>query len=184
MTDARPLALALLGGLALLFLVGVRRVFVPPAGGHRYRASLVSGSVLLAEALAIAVRPVPPLRVAVAGFPFALSLGLFLWAARANRARPLRLAFSGQLPEHVQSDGPYRLVRHPFYASYLLAFAGGWIAAGTTWLAPAVLLGLGTYLAAARREEAAFERSAVRDAYRRYARQVGMFLPRPFPARD
>lgn len=177
--DLRAVALAALAVAAAVFLVGVRRVFRRAPERHGYRASLTSASVLVAEAVAIAAAPVPPARAAAAVAVLAAAVALFASAARVNRARPLGLAFAVSAPEHVQTGGPYALVRHPFYASYLLAFAGGWLAAGMPALAPAFALGLWTYWRAARREERAFLASPVADAYRAYAARTGMFLPRP-----
>jgi protein-S-isoprenylcysteine O-methyltransferase Ste14 len=182
-TDLRVPALLLLVATGLTFLAGVRKVFRRPPGPHRYHASRVSALVLLAEAAAIALRPVPPARFLAAAAILALALVLFRWAARTNRARPLPLAFAAHVPEHVQTDGPYRLVRHPFYASYLLAFVGGFVAAGTALLLPLLALGIATYWRAARSEEASFASSPLGGAYRAYARTAGMFLPRLFPAR-
>jgi len=177
--DLRVVALAALAGTAAVFLVGVRRVFRRAPERHGYRASIASGTVLLAEGAAIVAAPVPPARAAAAAAVFAGAIALFAWAARVNRARPLGLAFAASVPDHVQTRGPYALVRHPFYASYLLAFAGGWLAAATPWLAPAFALGLWTYWRAAHREERAFLASPVASAYRAYARRTGMFVPRP-----
>ncbi|WP_242344503.1 methyltransferase family protein [Anaeromyxobacter terrae] len=176
--DLRLVALAALGALAAVFLGGVRRVFRRPEGPHRYRASLVSGLVLAVESAVIALTPVPPARLAAALVLFALSLGLFLWAARVNRERPLLLAFAAHVPEHLQTRGPYLLVRHPFYASYLLAFAGGLVAAGTAWLLPLFGVGFYTYWQAAAREERGFAASPLAGAHREYAERVGMFVPR------
>jgi protein-S-isoprenylcysteine O-methyltransferase Ste14 len=178
-SDHRLIALAALIGVGLAFLGGVRLAFSRPPGRHSYRASRVSGAVLLAEVIAIAASPVPRGRMLVASALLAVALSLFLWAAWTNRARRLHLAFAAHAPEHLQTSGPYRLVRHPFYASYILTFVGGAIAAGTAWLAPVVLTGALTYWRAALQEEAAFEASPLREAYRSYARRVGMFLPRP-----
>lgn len=183
MTDLRLPAAAGLVVVALTFLAGVRIAFARPAGGHRYRASRVSGAVLLCELAAILAAPVPPGRAAAAGGVLAAALALFLWAAWTNRRRKLALAFGGQLPAHLQTGGPYRLVRHPFYASYLLAFAGGAVAAWTPWLLPALAAGAITYARAARAEEASFLATPLAEAYRAYARRVGMFVPRaPLPA--
>ncbi len=178
MTDLRLAALAALLGAALAFLAGVRRFFARPVQPHRYSASRVSGAVLIVEGAAIAASPVPAARAAAAVAILGASVALFLWAARTNRPRPLALAFSGETSAHLQTGGPYRLVRHPFYASYVLAFLGGWVAAGTPWLAPAVAAGAFTYFRAARGEEAALLASPVGEAYREYAQAVGMFLPR------
>lgn len=178
MSDARLVALAALVATALAFLAGVRLAFRRPGGGHRYRASRVSGAILALEAAAIALAPVPPGRAVAAVVMLGVASVLFLWAAWTNRTRKLALAFSGATPEHVQTAGPYRLVRHPFYTSYLLAFVGGAVAAGTPWIVPAVLAGALTYWRAARGEEEAFARSDLAGAYRCYAARVGMFLPR------
>lgn len=179
MTDLRLVASAALVAVGLVFLAGVRLAFDRPEGRHRYGASRVSAAVLLAETIAIAASPVPARRMLVAGAILAAALALFAWAAWTNRERKLMLAFAHHVPDHVQTSGPYRLVRHPFYASYLLAFLGGAVAAGTPWIAPAVLAGAVTYWRAARQEEASFETSPVAESYRRYARRVGMFFPRP-----
>jgi protein-S-isoprenylcysteine O-methyltransferase Ste14 len=183
-TDLRLLAVAALAAVALTFLAGVRRAFARPPGKHRYRASQSAGLVFLAEAAAILAAPVPTGRMAGCAAVLAAALGLFGWAARTNRSRPLPLAFSGLVPPHVQTGGPYALVRHPFYVSYLMAFAGGWIAAGTAWLLPVFGFGLWTYWSAARREEQGLRSGPLGEAYRDYAGRVGMFLPRPWPVRE
>ncbi|HSD18924.1 MAG TPA: isoprenylcysteine carboxylmethyltransferase family protein [Anaeromyxobacter sp.] len=181
--DFRVAALLALAAVAFTFLGGVRKVFRRPPGPHRYRASLVSGLVLASEGAAIATRPVPGLRMAAAAAILAASLALFLWAARANRDRPLMLAFAATAPEHLQTRGPYAFVRHPFYTSYLLAFLGGLVAAATPWLVPAVALGALTYWRAASREERSFAESPLCDTHREYAARVGMFVPRVFTLR-
>ncbi len=178
MSDVRLAALVALVATALAFLAGVRLAFRRPGGGHRYGASRVSGAVLAAEALAIASAPVPPGRGLAGIAILACAAALFLWAAWTTRERKLALAFAGAVPEHVQTAGPYGLVRHPFYASYLLAFAGGAVAAGTVWLVPAVVAGAFTYAKAAREEERAFASGPLAGAYRAYAERVGGFLPR------
>jgi protein-S-isoprenylcysteine O-methyltransferase Ste14 len=177
-SDLRVAALAALVLVGVAFLAGVRMAFERPKGRHRYRASRVSGAILGAEALAIALGPVPPGRAAAALALLAGALALFLWAARANRERKLGLAFAGAIPEHLQTGGPYAVVRHPFYTSYVLAFVGGAVAAGTAWLVPAVLAGAITYWRAAREEEGGFARSPLAKAYEEYAARTGMFLPR------
>ena len=179
MSDLRWVALAALCTAALAFVLGVRLAFERPRGRHRYLASRVSGAILLADAIAIAWAPVPPGRAAAAIAVLAGATSLFLWAAWTNRTRKLGLAFAGATPGHVQTRGPYRIVRHPFYTSYLVAFMGGALAAGSPWLLPALAAGILTYWRAAREEERAFARSELAEAYRSYARRVGMFLPRP-----
>jgi protein-S-isoprenylcysteine O-methyltransferase Ste14 len=182
-TDVRAAALVALVATALAFLAGVRLAFRRAPGGHRYRASRVSGAIFALEVVAVAAAPVPVARGAAAVAMLAAAAALFLWASWTNRARKLALAFAGATPEHVQAAGPYALVRHPCYAAYLLAFAGGAVAAGTPWLAPAVAAGALTYWRAAAQEEEAFARSPLAAAYHAYAARTGMFLPSPFRGR-
>jgi protein-S-isoprenylcysteine O-methyltransferase Ste14 len=182
-TDLRVAALAALVATALAFLAGVRLAFRRPPGGHRYRASRVSGAIFAIELVAVAATPVPPARGFAAVAMLAGAAALFLWASWTNRARKLALAFAGVTSEHVQTAGPYALVRHPCYAAYLLAFVAGAVAAGTPWLAPAVVAGAVTYRRAAAEEEEGFARSPLADAYRAYAARTGRFLPRPLRRR-
>lgn len=178
MIDARWVVLAALVVTSAAFLAGVRVAFRRPGRSHPFRASRVSGGILVAEALAIAASPIPRGRALLGVALLGAALALFLWAAWTNRTRKLALAFTGAAPEHLQTAGPYRLVRHPFYASYLLAFVAGALAAGTPWLVPAVAAGAWTYWRAACGEEEAFAESPLGDAYRRYSERVGMFVPR------
>lgn len=106
-------------------------------------------------------------------------LVLFWWAVKTTRQRRLTLAFSSDLPKHMETGGPYGWVRHPFYASYMMI----WVAAAAQarllafWLVPGAMLC--TYLWAARQEEAKFARSGLKTEYGAYRRAAGMLLPRP-----
>jgi protein-S-isoprenylcysteine O-methyltransferase Ste14 len=87
-------------------------------------------------------------------------------------------AFSDDTPQFLLRHGPYRYVRHPFYASYLLFWVGtavttaGWL----PWLVPFGMLLL--YARAATGEEQKFARSDLAQAYETYRQNTGMFLPR------
>jgi protein-S-isoprenylcysteine O-methyltransferase Ste14 len=109
---------------------------------------------------------------------FIAALLVFGWTLRATRTDRPTLAFADDTPQFLLRHGPYRYVRHPFYASYLLFWAGtalatpGWL----PWLVPAVMLTL--YYRAAASEEQKFARSDLAQAYETYRQRVGMFLPR------
>jgi protein-S-isoprenylcysteine O-methyltransferase Ste14 len=86
--------------------------------------------------------------------------------------------FSRDEPRFVHASGPYRYVRHPFYASYLLAYgATALLLPGLTTLG---LLGAMTvyYAWAAAREERKFAASGVAAEYQDYRRRTGRFVPR------
>lgn len=113
--------------------------------------------------------------------PFAicvLSLLLFWWCILHTHQRGFTLAFSSNAPAFLDTEGPYRLARHPFYLAYLLF----WVATALAvpgllpWVVPAVMAAL--YTVAAAREEAKFADSFLKGEYRRYRMQTGMFFPR------
>ena len=113
---------------------------------------------------------------------FLLALALFVWTVRLTRKTPLTVAYARDEPALLLKRGPYRYVRHPFYVSYLLFWAGTAAASPGVfpWAVPLVMLLV--YWHAARREEAKFAASPLASAYADYRARVGMFLPRlPHP---
>lgn len=118
---------------------------------------------------------------AVAGTIFyAASLALFWWAIAATRQKRLTLAFSTDAPEHLLASGPYRFVRHPFYAAYILFWLAGLIAALQWWLLISVVVMTALYYRAARMEETKFAGSDLSGDYAFYRERTGMFLPKIF----
>ena len=107
----------------------------------------------------------------------ALSLLLFWWCILHTRPKPFTLAFSLDAPAFLDTGGPYRLARHPFYLSYLLFWVASALAVPGVlpWIAPAVMGAL--YTLAATREEAKFACGALHGEYRAYRLQTGMFFP-------
>ncbi len=105
-----------------------------------------------------------------------ISTWLFIESLRANRERPLSLAGSMDVPEHLNQIGPYARIRHPFYASYLYTWLGSalmgpwWL-----WIAPVVMGAL--YWHHSLSEEQKFLSSPLAAAYRAYMQHTGRFLP-------
>ncbi len=113
--------------------------------------------------------------------PFALcvaSLLLFWWCIAHTRRKRFTLAFSPDAPAFLDTSGPYRLARHPFYLSYLTFWVATALASPglLSWAVPAAMAAL--YAAAATKEEAKFADSVLDAEYRRYRARTGMFLPR------
>ena len=111
-----------------------------------------------------------------------IALALFVSAITASRRAALRLAFDPSPPSTVLREGPYRWVRHPFYASYSLFWLG--CALGSLSATCALLGGvlIVFYVKAARDEESAFRASPFADDYANYARATGMLCPKLKPA--
>jgi protein-S-isoprenylcysteine O-methyltransferase Ste14 len=130
---------------------------------------------------AIVVTPLASIAQGLTGAAlYACSLGLFWWAITANLRRPLSAAFSSDLPSHLVLHGPYKLIRHPLYCSYLLCWLAGWVATGRLWLAPTVAVMLVIYLVAAAGEEKKFEQSLLAENYEQYRARTGLFFPNLF----
>ena len=114
----------------------------------------------------------------IAALLYAVSLVIFWWTTKVTRDRRLSVAFSPDEPHYLLKRGPYRFVRHPFYASYSLFWLAGLIATPRWYLLPGIVVMFMLYWRAARMEEAKFANSPLSEAYEDYRSQTGMFLPR------
>ncbi len=111
-----------------------------------------------------------------------LSKGLFWWARAANRARPLSLAFQSDLPQHLNRQGPYRYIRHPFYTAYLLTFIANYVLTLNPLLILVIVIEAAIYAAAARFEEKKFASTGLSGEYEKFRKEAGMFWPKiPLP---
>src|ERR1700712_4977620 len=109
---------------------------------------------------------------------FLLSFALFWWTIAATRADRPRVAHADDSPRSRQTSGPYRLVRHPFYASYIVFWLGTAVTAGgAQWLAASFLTAW--YVLIARHEERRFDASALEAPYKAYRKRTGMLFPLP-----
>jgi protein-S-isoprenylcysteine O-methyltransferase Ste14 len=109
---------------------------------------------------------------------FAASNALFFWAVATTRSQRPRLAFDPEPPGFLVQGGPYRHIRHPFYASYLLF----WLGCAVATLHPlgfAFLLAMVAFvLVAAFREERSFGDTPFAAEYARYRQTAGLLWPR------
>ena len=108
----------------------------------------------------------------------ACSLLLYEWARRTIFDRRFHIGWSGEVPDAVCENGPYACVRHPIYASYLLAFAAQLAALPSPWTLLIFVLNLALFAHAARDDEHSLAGSDLAAEYSRYKRRTGMFLPR------
>jgi len=175
----------ILAGLLLVCLISfgwaMRNFFAQPAGSNSgMKLIRVCGLGFAAlHFAAILLTPITLSRALAAASCYLGALGLFWWAIRANSPRPLSAAFSPDSPEHLVEQGPYRLIRHPFYCSYLLTWTAGIVATGRLWLAPTVVVMLVIYLRAAMEEEEKFRLTSLANQYDDYKARTGLFLPNP-----
>ena len=107
----------------------------------------------------------------------AASLASFAWAVHATRDAGFAFAFAATGPSVLVVTGPFRYVRHPFYASYLTFWFATCFAtvSSACWVGPLTLLAC--YVVAARREERLMARGDLGAEYASYASRTGMFFP-------
>jgi protein-S-isoprenylcysteine O-methyltransferase Ste14 len=106
-------------------------------------------------------------------------LGGFACIACAALGRVWASVFiAGYKDTQLVRGGPYSVLRHPLYALSLLAMLGVGLTTRSAALTAALLLAFAAIYAWAAREEDAFLRSVHGEAFDRYAREVGAFLPR------
>lgn len=147
-----------------------------PAGANLVSASVVTA---LAAFLILLWTNEAPLWAQIAGFVLeGLSLWMFHRTINASRLGALHFAFDTDNPVSLVTRGPYRYVRHPFYTSYLIFWAGLALGAWSLWAIPVLLLMAGLYTVAARGEEAEFARTDMAGDYATYRARTGMFWPK------
>ena len=165
------------------FRWGMSHFFSRPAGRTVGMKVINACGTLFAALHLSAVLTTPavtPQRGWAAVLLYLWALGLYFWAIRTNSKIPLSAAFSPDSPRHLVDRGPYRFIRHPFYSSYLLTWAAGFLATGQLWLGPTLAIMLLVYLKAARMEEQKFTSSPLASRYEQYRSRTGLFFPNPF----
>jgi len=113
--------------------------------------------------------------VAASIFLYALSLAVFWWAIFT--AKTLDFAFSNEVGSIV-TTGPFKIVRHPFYTSYMLAWFASSLLFNSLLLWITLLYLVAFYYLSAKKEEGVILKSVYSKEYKNYVRNVGMFLPR------
>lgn len=107
-----------------------------------------------------------------------LAGGLFAAAIKASRSARLRFAFDPEHPHSLVETGPYRYIRHPFYTSYVLFWAGWAVATWSILGLISFIVLLVLYIRAASMEERNFAASPMAETYAAYKTRTGFFWPR------
>jgi protein-S-isoprenylcysteine O-methyltransferase Ste14 len=85
---------------------------------------------------------------------------------------------SNDAPVELVTWGPYKRIRHPFYTSFLLAFAAAVLTFPHVITVGCLIYGTVVLTIAARREERRLANSGFGDKYREYMAGAGRFFPR------
>jgi protein-S-isoprenylcysteine O-methyltransferase Ste14 len=196
-----PGALVLDGALCLMFCLQhsgmVRKIFqrrlkaIVPESCHGAVYAIASGAALLT--LLVFWQPTDttlfsvhgPFRWLFRGATFGAILG-FLWGVRALDSldafgvRPIKAAIKGKIlkPASLSIGGPYKWVRHPLYV-FVVVLLWSYPDLTADRFLLNVLWTIWIYIGAVFEERDLV--SAFGEAYRKYQRQVPMFLPLRIP---
>jgi protein-S-isoprenylcysteine O-methyltransferase Ste14 len=108
-----------------------------------------------------------------------IAQALFIWAILHSRGAKLTLAMDEQMQSgRIIRTGPWRYMRHPFYASYLIFWLACALAAQHVISLIVFVTLSGIYTYSARREERALSSGPLRKDYIEYRDSVGFFYPR------
>lgn len=107
-----------------------------------------------------------------------ISIGLISFTLGTHRI-PLALWHQNDdAPASIVTYGAYTRIRHPFYASFILAFIGAFLFAPQIWTLLWLLAGFTILNLTAAREEGRLSTSGFGAEYRDYMRRTGRFFPR------
>lgn len=189
MTSAAVPAIVL-GLLGLIWIAILARIFFLPGKWNlswwlNTGPFIVAGTVMLGVLVGrleplVASTSVLGVAMAVTGTVLeACALGLSGWTLGTHRRRLALWHQTDDHPEHLVTEGPYRVVRHPFYSSYILNMVGCVLAAphGAT-LAMLMLVAYRLNGTAAREEARFLASEGFGQAYSAYVSRTGRFIPR------
>ena len=165
----------------IFFAVGLTTYFEAPRVRPRWVGLIHDSALVLALVHLAAAILIPPRSDAFAIACIAMywsAIAVFLSAIEAARRTRLQRSFIDEpLPDRLITDGPFRWVRHPFFAGYILGALAAPVAIESVvlWLLGSLMVGI--TVSAAIREERVWLASPMGDKYREYRRKTGMFLP-------
>jgi protein-S-isoprenylcysteine O-methyltransferase Ste14 len=115
----------------------------------------------------------------VCGAALALcSVVLYEWTRRTVVDRHFYTGLGGEVPAAICESGPYKILRHPFYLSYMVAFLGAAVAFPSLVTAAVSTLGIALFVYMAFDDERVLLQSGLAADYQTYRRRVGMFVPK------
>ena len=165
----------------IVFAVALQNFFVQPPVLTRRQRLFQDISLLFAVAHGFALlglNTAGDIWVASGIALYAVSLALFLSALEAVRGVPLTRAFIYE-PKCVSfpTEGPYRVIRHPIYLSYSLAWCAVPIATHNLYLGLIAIGMIACYVTSARTEERLIAESKRGADYVQWQRKTWRMIP-------
>ena len=165
----------------IVFAVALQNFFVQPPTLSRPQRLFQDISILVGvtHALALLILDSPSSTWSWVGIVmYGASLALFLSAIEAARRVPLTRTFVySPRVDKILTSGPFRLVRHPIYLSYSLAWAAAPVAKQSLVLAITAAVMIACYLISANEEERVLANGPRGAEYRALAARTWRLIP-------
>jgi len=179
MTHLPSLIILVLCILARITFSVISLFFFRPRTAQHTRLKAMLGLFLLcyaSEALLIWQARVSMADAWIAGAIYAGAVVIFALAVREFPFRPSSI-FCEDAPPRLVTGGPYQLIRHPIYTSYLLAYVASALASRDLHMVALLLLNLCIFASAALEEEKLIAASPLARSYADYQQRTGFLLP-------
>lgn len=132
-------------------------------GGHSVLAGLDVGRYHWSDTI-------PPLVQGIGLFGMVAAVGVIRWAQTANRFFSSAMRIQHDRGHHVITTGPYRYIRHPGSAAFILAGLSSGLVLGSWWAALLSALFVGAFVRRASREDRLLREEL--EGYPEYAAKV------------
>ena len=175
-------ALAVAGVIAFgIFALGRQNFFVRPQSLTRRQHLFQFATLVLAVTHVLALFVLEPAGETWAGIGvgiYALALSLFLSAIEAAGRVPMTRAFVYEPRcNHIIRQGPYRVIRHPIYLSYSLAWLAAPVATHHPVLAITAVMMVACYAMSAREEERRMTLGSLKEEYADWQKRTWRMIP-------
>lgn len=175
-------SLTVVGGSTLIvFAVALQNFFVQPPTLTRTQRLFQDLSVLLGltHGLGLLVlNSATNLRATIGIVMYSVSLGLFLAAIEAARRTPMTRTFVYEPKcDTILQTGPYRVIRHPIYLAYSLAWLAAPVAMESYALGLTAVFMTGCYIVSAREEERRLATGPRAAEYENYRARTWRMIP-------
>lgn len=177
-----------LGTVFVYFLVAGARTFTSSGdddvGALVAEFSFIGTGAVPALFLGMFIVPIKLANGIAAAVLLICSLALYEWARHVIWGRKFHIAWSSGVPDELVDEGPYARIRHPLYASYMLAFLALFVAMPSLLTLLILIFNLALFTHAVFREERNLMSSDLAGAYAEYKERTGMFIPGVFGGRS
>jgi protein-S-isoprenylcysteine O-methyltransferase Ste14 len=175
-------ALAGAGAITLIiFAVALQNFFVEPSALTRGQRFFQDLSVVMGVTHGLALLlldSVSDLRAGLGISIYVVALSLFLSAIEAARRVPMTRTFVYEPRcNNIIRQGPYRLIRHPIYLSYSLAWSAAPVATHNPVLALTAAIMIACYVVSAREEERRMTLGLLKDEYAEWQKRTWRLIP-------